>query len=61
MIAYTETAPMNAYYRDIVDRVELKMLCPDWTIAGYSIWGSTTRYNFAHAPKGTEAVVVNSR
>ncbi|KAL1715718.1 hypothetical protein EV715DRAFT_293945 [Schizophyllum commune] len=42
---------MNAYYRDIVDRVELKMLCPDWTIAGYSIWGSTTRYNFAHAPK----------
>ena len=52
---------MNAYYHDIVDGVELKMLCPDWTITGYSIWGGTTRYNFAHAPKGTEAVVVQCK
>ncbi|KAL1702212.1 hypothetical protein EV121DRAFT_293526 [Schizophyllum commune] len=61
VIAYMETTLMNAYYRDIVDGVELKMLCQDWTIAGYSIWGGTTRYNFAHAPKGTEAVVVQCK
>ncbi|KAL1751813.1 hypothetical protein FB107DRAFT_251246 [Schizophyllum commune] len=44
---YTETTLMNAYYRDIVDGVELKMLCPDWTIAGYIIGaarrGTTSR------------------